>query len=197
MKENINHKPGKEELLTQLFNSFCVGIRMKKSELPRQWLEERGLSYNDLQIGFNSSQFHHRKDKVFRDNFVRIGVLKVSDAAVKSPELTAYTCFGGYSVVFPLKNPKGEITNLFAIQIKKKKQATEYLNEEGIYPCYPALFTKRLYITSTVMDAASLIQSKVLENRDAVMALYEGELKPQHIQAIQQLKQLEQIIFIK
>lgn len=194
---NKTHKPTKQELLNQLFNSFCTGIRSKKSELPRTWLQKKGLSFLDLQVGFNSSQFHHRKDKSFRDNFVRIGVLKESDAAVKSPELKAYTCFGGYSIVFPLKDEKGDIVNLFAIQIKKKNQPTEYLNEDGLYPSYPASLTQRLFITTTVLDAASLLQSKVMENRDAVLALYEGELKPQHIQAIGGLKHLQEIIFIQ
>jgi hypothetical protein len=41
------------------------------------------------------------------------------------------------------------------------------------------------------------MQSKVLENRDAVMAMHNGELLPQHIEAVKSLCELEEIIIIK
>lgn len=186
----------KQELLNNLFTSFLTGIRAKKSTQPREWLEKRELSYNDLQIGFNSGQFHHRKDEQFRQGYVEIGVLKESDAPVKEEGMKAYTCFGHYGIVFPLKDEQGEIVNLFAIRIKVKNDNPVYLNQDGLYPSYPNQFTKRLFITQTVMDAASLLQSKVLERGDEVLALFEGIVMLQHTKAIQQLKQLQQIIFI-
>lgn len=193
---NKKHTHNDKKLLNELFASFCLGIRSKKSIKPREWLEQKGLNPLELSIGFNSGQFHHRKSEEFKSSYVRVGVLKESNAAVRSPELKAYTCFAAYSIVFPLMNEQHEIVNLFAIRFNMDKEKTEYLNEEGIYPSYPSPLTKRLFITSTVMDAASLIQSKVMENRDSVMALFDGELKEQHLLAIGQLKQLEEIIFI-
>lgn len=186
-----------KKLLSELFASFCTGIRSKKSIKPREWLEQKGLNHLELSIGFNSGQFHHRKSEEFKSSYLQLGVLKESSAAVRLPEMKAYTCFAAYSIVFPLMNEQQEIVNLFAIRFNKEKEKTEYLNEEGIYPNYPNPFTKRLFITSSVLEAASLMQSKVMENRDSVMALFEGELKEQHLLAIEQLKQLEEIIFIK
>jgi len=186
----------KQELLKNLFMSFLTGMRAKKSTQPREWLERRELDYNDLQIGFNSGQFHHRKDEQFRRGYVDIGVLTESDAPVKEVGMKAYTCFGHYGIIFPLKDEQGEIVNLFAIRIKVKNENSAYLNQDGLYPNYPNQFTKRLFITQTIMDAASLLESKVLQRGDEVMALYEGELRPQHIEAIQKLNQLNQIIFI-
>jgi hypothetical protein len=61
------------------------------------------------------------------------------------------------------------------------------LNEEGIYPGYPDERTKRLYIVRTILDAATLLESKTLENRDAVMALFDGEYKDQHRRALSRL----------
>lgn len=186
----------KQELLKNLFTSFTTGIRAQKSTQPREWLEQRELSHNDLQIGFNSGQFHHRKDEEFRKGYVDIGVLTESDAPVKEEGMKAYTCFGHYGIVFPLLNEQGEIVNLFAIRIKIKNETPAYLNQEGLYPCFPNQFTKRLFITDTVLEAASLLQSKVLQRGDEVLALHDGEIMPQHFQAIETLKHLEEIIFI-
>jgi hypothetical protein len=197
MRDHDIHKKSKEELLKMLFQSFVVGIRNFRATSPRAWLESKGLSYDDLQIGFCSGQFAHRQSDEFKKRFMEIGVLVPSKAPVREPQLKAYTVFGSYGIVFPLKNEKGEMVNLFAIRIEVKKDRTEYLNQDGLYPGYPAPFTKRLFITSTVLDAASLLQSKVMENRDAVLSLFDGELKEQHIQAIKGLNHLEEIIFIK
>jgi hypothetical protein len=191
------NKDSREELLKTFFQSCVTGIRSFRATKPREWMEAKGLSYDELQIGFSSGQFSHRKSQSFKDKYVRIGILNPSTAAVREPHLKAYTCFGNYAIVFPLKNEKGIIINLFAIRIDTKTEKEEYLNQEGIYPGYPSPLTRRLYVTSTVMDAASLLQSKVMENRDAVTSLFNGQLLEQHVQAISKLKHLEEIIFIK
>ncbi|MEO6303543.1 MAG: hypothetical protein ABIP51_10245, partial [Bacteroidia bacterium] len=185
-----------QELLKQLFNTFITGIRNNKSIKPRTWLEKKALNYEDLNIGFNSGQFHHRKEEAFKNNYLQIGVLKESDAPVKSPEMTSYTCFGRYGIMFPLKDEQGEITNLYAIRFDMEVEQTDYLNDEGIYPRYPHPFTKKLYITHSILDGATLLQTKLLDNRDAVIALQDGVLKEQHITAIKQLQHLEEIILI-
>ena len=185
-----------KEILEKLFRSFQTGITFKKASTPRDYLEKRGLDYPLLQIGFNSGQFHHRKDENFRKPYIEIGVLTKSSAATKEPDMTAYTCFGNYSIVFPLKDEQGDIVNLYAIRIKTTPNKAEYLNGEGIYPSYPSPMTKRLFIAPTIMDTASLLQSKTLENRDSIMALHDGELKPHQVKAIQQLSELQEIILI-
>ena len=196
MSDQVN-KTSKQELLKQLFQSFTTGIRSFRSVKPREWLESKGINFNEIEVGFSSGQFSHRKSEEFKQAYVNIGVLVPSNAPVRLPHLKAFKVFGAYSIVFPLKNEEGAICNLYGISMRVKKGKTEYLNEEGLYPGYPSAFTKRLFITSTVLDAASLIQSKILENRDAVIALHDGELKDQHIQAIGKLKQLQEIIFIQ
>lgn len=187
----------KQELINRFWQSCLTGIRSFKATKPRKWLQEHGLDLNDLQLGFSSGQFGHRKSEAFKQEHVQVGLLVPSKAAVKEPHLKAYTCFGTYAIVFPLKDEKGSIVNLYSIRIKNNKEKTKYLNGEGLFPGYPSVYTEKLYITSSILEAISLIQSKTIENRDAVLALNDGELKPQHIQAIQHLKQLKQIIFIR
>ncbi len=112
-------------------------------------------------------------------------------------DLTAYSVFGRYGVIFPLMNKDNQIVNYFAVRFDMAIPKEDYLNTEGIYPKYPNPNTKRLYITQTLMDCASLIQSKALENKEAVMALHNGELMPQHLEAIKALHELEEIIILK
>ena len=185
------------ENLETLFQSFETGIRSVKATKPKEYLKSIGLDYNDLRIGFNSGQFHHNREQEFKDRFEALGVLTKSDVAVKKEEMTAYTVFGRYGVVFPLLNKQNEIVNYFAIRFELDSPKEEYLNQEGIYPNYPHPLTKRLFLVPSLIDGASLLQSKTLENREAVMTLYNGELLPQHLEAIKSLTELEEIIILK
>ena len=185
------------ENLETLFHSFETGIRSAKATKPKEYLKCIGLDYNELRIGFNSGQFHHRESQRYKDRFEALGMLTKSDASVNKEGLTAYTVFGRYGVIFPLVNSLNEIVNYFAIRFEMKTPTEEYLNQDGIYPAYPNPLTKRLFIVPTVLDAASLLQSKALENREAVIALHDGELLPQHLKAIKSLTELEELIILK
>ena len=183
--------------LETLFQSFETGIRSSKAIKPKDYLKKIGLDYAELRIGFNSGQFHHRETQEFKDDFEALGVLKKSDAGVKQEDLTPYTVFGKYGVIFPLMSRENEIVNYYAVRFDLDNPKREYLNSQGIYPAYPSPLTKRLYLAPTVIDCASLMQSKVLENRDSVMAMHNGELLPQHLEAIKSLYELEEIIILK
>jgi hypothetical protein len=184
--------------LETLFQSFETGIRSGRTTKPKEYLKSIGLSYNDLRIGFNSGQFHHGVTQEVKDQFKVLGVIKKSKTAVANrKDSTAYTVFGQYGIVFPLMNNKNEIVNFFAVRFDLATPIEEYLNDEGIYPKYPNSNTKRLYITQTLIGCASLLQSKALENKEAVLSLHNGVLLPQHLEAIKSLHELEEIIIIK
>lgn len=183
--------------LETLFQSFETGIRSSKAIKSKEFLKNIGLDYAELRIGFNSGQFHHRETQEFKDDFEALGMLKKSDAGVRKEDLTAYTVFGRDGLIFPLMDKDNRIVNYFALRFKLETPKQEYLNSEGIYPLYPNPLTKRLYIAPTVIDCASLMQSKTLENREAVISLHNGELLPQYLEAIKALHELEEIIIIK
>ena len=185
------------ENLETLFHSFETGIRSAKATKPKEYLKSIGLDYNELRIGFNSGQFHHRESQEYKDRFETLGLLTKSAAPVNKEGLIAYTVFGKYGIVFPMVNRQNEIVNYFAIRFDMKTPQEEYLNQEGIYPAFPHPLTKRLFVVSTVLDAASLLQSKALENREAVIALHNGEILPQHLEAIKALTELEELIILK
>jgi hypothetical protein len=184
-------------VLEELHRKFCTGIRNKKAEAPRTFLKEKGLDFNELNIGFNSGQFWHRKDETFRQKYIDAGVLSESDAPVRRSSMTAYSCFGVYSVVFPLKNERGDIVNMYSIRIKGKPGRTEFLyTDSGLYPCYPSTQTNRLFITKDILSAASILQAKALRNQDAVLALHDGRVCDEHLLVISELKELSEIILL-
>lgn len=185
------------ETLETLFRSFETGIRSAKALKPKEYLKSIGLEYSDIRIGFNSGQFHHRKTLKSKDQFEKLGVITKSDAGVRDDSFTAYTVFGRYGLIFPLLNQENSIVNYYALRFDLDEQKQEYLNSEGIYPGYPHPLTKKLYLAPTVIDCASLIQSKVLDQREAVIALHDGELLQQHLEIIKSLYELEEIIIFK
>ncbi|RUT67804.1 hypothetical protein D0817_24430 [Flavobacterium cupreum] len=185
------------ESLETLFRSFETGIRSAKALKPKEYLKSIGLEYSDLRIGFNSGQFHHRKTLKSKERFEELGVITKSDAGVRDDSLTAYTVFGRYGLVFPLLDKENTIVNYFAVRFDLDSPKEEYLNQKGIYPAYPHPLTKKLYLAPTVIDCASLIQSRILDQREAVIALHDGELLEQHLEVIRSLYELEEIIIFK
>lgn len=180
--------------LDQLFHSFENG--MKSAQKPKQYIKEIGLDSDALRIGYNSAQFHHGKPQELKEHYESLGILKKNGTAIKHGE-TAYTVFGSRGLIFPLADKENIIVNYFAYRFELSAPTEEYLNRSGLYPSYPAPKTRRLFITPTLIDAATLIQSKALCKHETVLALHNGELLPQHLEAIGELKDLEEIIMIK
>lgn len=183
--------------LENLFQSFENGIRSAKAIKPKQFLDSIGLDYNTQRIGFNSGQFHNGESVEVKKHYESLGVLTKSTAPVRDESMEAYTVFGRYGIVFPLFDSTGRIINLYAYRFDMASPQEDYLNDLGLYPNYPHPNTKRLFIVPTVIDAASLLQSRALENKEAVLALHDGKLLLQHKEAIAVLENLEEIILIK
>lgn len=186
----------KEEYLERLYQGFKNGLNSPKSEKPRAFLQNKGLDYNWINVGFNSGQFHHRTSKEFKKPYIELGILKKSDAGVNSPDKTPFTTFGRYGIIFPVYNRENRITNYYAYRFEIAIPKGEFLNDKGLYPHYPKPLTKRLFIVPTVMEAASFVQSGILENRESVLSLFEYEWKEQIYKAIDSLDELSEIVLI-
>lgn len=182
------------ELLSLVYSYASNGLRVGKSKQAREWLKQKQLNAEQTMACFNSGQLHHRKEKEFKEALERIGFIKKSNVGVNCDTIP-YTVFGNFSVMFPLRNAKNEIVNFYAIGLKNSK--TAFLNHHGLYPAYPHEQTKKLFITDTVIDAATLIESKIMDNREAVISLYDGVFLEQHVQVIQGLKNVTEVIQIR
>jgi hypothetical protein len=193
MKRKKDLPSGRIERFEFIYSSLANGIRAPKSKAPKEWLAKKGLSYDVTGACFNSGQIHHRRDQAFKKGLADIGFLFKSNVGVNC-NTTPYTVFGIFSIMFPLKNLKNEIVNFYCIRIRSDK--TAYMNSEGLYPGYPHELTKKLFVVNTILDAATLLESKILDNREAVLALHEGEVMSQQIEAIKRLTKLQEIIYI-
>ena len=182
------------ELLELVYSYASNGLRYGKSKQAKDWLKSKMLTVENSMACFNSGQLHHRKEKEFKESLERIGFMKVSNFASNCNSIP-YTVFGSFSIMFPLRNEKNEIVNFYSMGIKNDK--TDYMNLEGLYPGYPSEQTKRLFVVDNIMDAATMLESKILDNREAVIALNNGVFLDQHVKAIKSLKHLSEVIQIK
>lgn len=184
----------KLELLAKVYEYASNGLRIGKSKQARAWLKTKKLSAEQTMACFNSGQLHHRKEKEFKEALERIGFMKKSNVGTNCDSIP-YSVFGNFSVMFPLRDKENNIVNFYSIGLRNDK--TQHLNHEGLYPSYPHELTKKLFITDTIIDAATLIESKAMDNREAVLALYDGVFLHQHITVIQSLKHLTEVIHIR
>src|SRR5690606_25915064 len=111
---------------------------------------------------------------------------------------TAYKPFGKWCIVFALRNQAGEIVSLyFRSTLANKEQRHFYLRDrQGLYPNYPPAGTKKLILTESIIDAATLLQQPEIAGKYNLLALYgTNGLTEEHQTAIRSLTELDEIIF--
>jgi len=181
-------------ILGMLHNSFEIGFKSCHTVIPKKWLQEKNLTAEITGVCYNAGQIHRRKNLLFNEELEKTGFLVKSRVQTKEEQIS-YTVFGKRSVIFPLKNISGQVINLYAVCIKNNK--TSFLNNDGIYPEYPGADTEELIITPTIIDAATILQAGAIKDKTAVISLFDGDLKPQHLNAIAILKQLKSLVWIQ
>lgn len=196
-KSTVYNEKERIIFLDKMFQSFRKGIF--NSNPAKDYCKERNLDFDKLEIGFNSGQFHHgtRKDQTLIDTALRYGLLMIGSTNSRTGG-QAYNVFGNRSIVFPLKDKENQIVSFYFRSIINEKEAKHFYlkNRTGLYPNYPKAETKRLILTESIIDAASLLQINEITENYSLLACYgtnglNGEIQ----NAILDLKQLEEIIF--
>lgn len=183
--------------LTNMFTYFKNAIHNSKP--AQEYLQKRKLDNSKTEVGYNSGQFHHgaRKDETLINTCLQYGLLLDLGTKARTGD-AAYKPFGKWGLVFPLKNKQNEIVSLyFRSTLDDKNQRHFYLKDrQGLYPNYPTAETKKLILTESIIDAATLLEQEAIKSKYEVLALYgTNGLTDEHQQAIKELKQLEEIIF--
>ena len=182
-------------VLTKMFTYFRNGIHNSKP--AKDYLANRSLEKEKLAIGYNSGQFHHgsRKDQALIESCVKYGLLLDRGQTAKTGE-KAYSPFGKSCIVFALRNPQNQVVSLyFRSTINNAKQRHFYLkNRQGLYPNYPSPETKKLILTESIIDAATLLQLD-LKNHEILSLFGTNGFTAEHTKAIEDLPELEEIIF--
>lgn len=190
-----NDNPDKRiEITGYLYTFMSNAIRNARAKEAKEWLLSKRLTAKGTGACYNSKSVHLNIPLYSREELEAIGFLSRAKVVSCTAERT-YRPFATNSVMFPLRNEKDEVVNFYAIRLKKDEAL--YWNEEGIYPGYPKENTKRIYVVDEIIEAATLLESKVLGEGEAVMALYEGRILAQHRQAIERVKNLQDVIVIK
>jgi DNA primase len=187
----------KTTFLETMFKSFRKGL--VNSTPARDYCKQRNLEYSKIEIGFNSGQFHHgeRKSEELINNCLAVGLLLDNGLKANNGEI-AYNVFGKYSLVFALKNKENEIVSFYFRSILDKENAKHFYlkNRTGLYPNYPNPATKKLILTESIIDCASLLQIDEIINNYSVLACYGTNGLNEEIQnAILELENLEEIVF--
>ncbi len=185
-------------VLTKMFTYFKNGVHNSKP--AREYLESRNLDHTQIEVGYNSGQFHHgaRKDKYLIESCVKVGLLLDKGLTGRTGE-KAYKPFGKWGIVFALKNRNGQIVGLYFrnIQPTDGRSRHFYLKDrQGLYPRYPKPGTTKLILTEAIIDAATLIQQETITKDFEILSLYgTNGLTDEHLAAIKNLRQLEEIVF--
>jgi len=185
-------------ILTKMFTYFKNAIHNSKP--AREYLESRNLDHTQIEVGYNSGQFHHgaRRDKYLIESCVKVGLLLDKGLTGRTGE-KAYKPFGKWGIVFALKNRNGQTVGLYFrnVQPTDGRSRHFYLKDrQGLYPKYPKPTTSKLILTEAIIDAATLIQQEAITKDFEILSLYgTNGLTDEHLAAIKNLKQLEEVVF--
>jgi len=184
--------PNREQFLGNMFTYFKNAVHNSKP--AQEYLQRRCLDPLQIEVGYNTAQFHHgeRKDESLINNCVAVGLLSPWGTNTREGG-QAYRPFGKYAIVFALRNEMNQVVSLyFRSTVNDQDQRHFYLRDrQGLYPGYPEAQTTRLILTESIIDAATLLQVPAITNIYSILALYgTNGLTQEHITAIMGLVQL-------
>jgi DNA primase len=187
----------KEVFLGNMFTYFKNAVHNSKP--TQEYIKSRNLDFSKQEIGYNAGQFHHgtRKDETLINQCLQYGLLIDAGLTAKTGD-KAYKVFGKGCIVFALKNKQHQVSGLYFRSTTNNDTAKHYYlkDRQGIYPSYPKIDTQKLIITEAVIDAATLLKiPAIMENYSIVTAYGTNGLNQEIKAAIQELPQLEEIIF--
>ena len=177
-------------VLTKAFKSFSKALPLTKKGV--EYLQSRGLDYKLHEAGFISDRYHHELTKEFIESCLKVGLLKPLPAK-------GYSVWAKDCIIFPLKNQDNKIISLYGRSTTNNEDNRHFYlqNRSGLYPGYPTLQTKKLILTESIIDAASLLQQEEIKSNYTILSLYgTNGLTDEHIAAIASLPQLEEIILM-
>jgi len=188
----------REQFLQNMFTYFRNAVHNSKP--AQEYIKSRNLDPIKLEIGYNTTQFHHgqRRDEALINNCVAVGLLAPWGVNNRKPEEQAYKAFGKECICFALRNQSNQITGLyFRSTTNNDNQKHYYLKEStGLYPSYPKPQTEKLIIAESIIDAASLLQIEAITKDYSLLAAYgTNRLNDEMKQAIAALEQLTEIVF--
>jgi DNA primase len=187
----------REKFLGNMYQYIKNAVHNSKP--AKEYLQSRSLGFKQIEVGYNAGQFHHgaRKDENLIAQCLEYGLLIDKNILGRTGE-KAYNVFGKWCICFALKNKENQIVSLYFRSTLNNDNAKHFYlkDRQGIYPNYPNVNTKKLILTESIIDAASLLQIKnIAENYSLIACFGTNGLNDEILKAIKDLRQLEEIIF--
>ncbi len=178
-KELLGHQePIKTELrpIDQIWKALKLSL--SKHAKGKSYLKSRGLSTKN--VGYHSGQLHKGK---LSEQAKLVGLITGDNKP------WAANC-----VIYPLKDALDKVVSLYG---RSLTTGHFYLpGRNGLYPCYPSKKAKRIILTESIIDAASLLAIKALKDYE-VLALYgTNGFTGEHKKALESCGYLEEIILL-
>ena len=150
--------------------------------------EKTKTDYNQLFSGFQTSLAKSKKATAYLQS------RHLNDVALE----IGYNSGTSYKhlkncLIFPLKDQNNEIVSFYGRSIVNDKEQRHYYlnNRQGLYPAYPKPATKKLVLTESIIDGATLLK----HTNYAILALYgTNGLTEEHLSALSALKTLEEVV---
>ena len=175
-------KLGGQAILTKYYQSSIQS--MARSKKGKVYVESRNLDYKNLGIGFCGYDVGKTWNKDLQTSAEKLGLFNIKNC-----------------IIFPTKNKAGQIESIYGRSVSSNPKVRHFYLQggfKGLYPSYPKVETKTLILTESIIDAASIKQylpSLQIGNDWSVLAMYgTNGFTSEHIEAVSQLKELEEII---
>ena len=182
--------------LKKVFSYFETAFLASKP--ARDYAISRNLNIKTITIGYNTGTFHHGENKYLIESSVQLGLLLPPNNSGGNP------VFGLGSIVFALRDKQNQVTGLYFRAVEPRPSKFKGRNYEkhlylknrfGLYPNYPKAETKKLILTESIIDAATLLQNQEITKDFEILAIYgTNGLTAEIKAAITELEQLEEII---
>ncbi len=140
---------------------------------------------------YHKSLHHHKLSQEYCESrCLDWRLLEIGYKSRKSSDKWGRGC-----IIFPLLNWAGDIVSLYGRGISSKGHYYQ-TGRNGLYPGYPSKSVRVLVLCESIIDAATLTHVDLGLEDSGLLALYGvNGLTEEHLKAISQLPELEEIIF--
>ena len=165
---------------------------LKRTSKAKAYLRERKLDPDKTDAGYIGAEFGKGWNQQLQESGLQLGILKRNSQNNITPKFRS-------CLLFFTQNKKSQIVDIYGRSIIPNAEGKHfYLNgkHQGIYPAYPSKETRKLILTESLIDAATLLQDEKIKEDYSILALYgTNGLTSEIAEAIGELDKLEELIF--
>ena len=173
--ESPSKEYGRQAILTKYYQGSLHS--MQRSKKGKVYAESRSLDAEKLHMGFCGYDVGKSWNEELQKSADKLGLFKIKNC-----------------VVFPTKDKSNQIVSIYGRSVSSNPKVRHfYLSGgfKGLYPSYPKVATRRLVLTESIVDAATIVQY----TDEIVLALYgTNGFTAEHEQAIKELDELEEVV---